>query len=317
MSSTSRSRSENSRSVRPSPATTASPRPVRMPIAIAVLDAGPVEQVAVQLAAGQAVGLDGLGEAQRRTPAGGMRGQQRVTRRVAHEGLKRAGRLGPGRDRHVADDARGELDPVPGQHVRGNELGERPERTTTQFGLRPGLDERPGEPVRRVHVRVGEPGHGVSSEHTPRRAPFRVGCPAPSAAARAGDQNPAPERNLPVEDGSQTMAGQAAARGPCACAPARRAGDASSGASSEARARRRRPQASRSRIRSGRVSYGCFTCPHQMSRGADASGAVRRRRSWSHASPGQRRTPMPVGPISGVIRRQLDLFNSGDHEHAK
>jgi len=26
---------------------------------------------------------------------------------------------------------------------------------------------------------------------------------------------------------------------------------------------------------------------------------------------------MPVGPISGVIRRQLDLLNSGDHEHAK
>jgi hypothetical protein len=66
-----------------------------MPIAIPVLDAGSVEQVAVQLAAGQAVGLDGLGEAQRPTPPDGVRGQQRVTRRVAHDGLKRAGRLGP------------------------------------------------------------------------------------------------------------------------------------------------------------------------------------------------------------------------------
>ena len=199
-----------------------------MPIAIAYSTPDSVQQVAVQLAAGQAAGLDGLGEAQRRTPAGGMRGQQRVTRRVAHDCPKRAGRLGPGRDRHVADGARGELDPVPGQHVGGNELGERPERATTQFGLRPGLDERPGEPVRCVHVRVGEPGHGVSSDHTPRGAPLRVGGPAPSAAARAGNQNPAPERNLTVEDG-ETMAAQHMQRG---ASPARHAAASNAAASS-------------------------------------------------------------------------------------
>ena len=90
----------------------------------AVLDAGSVEQVAVQLAAGQPARLDGLGEAQRRTPAGGMRRQQRVTRRVAHDCRERAGRLGLGGDRLVADDARGELDAIPRQHVRGDEFGE-------------------------------------------------------------------------------------------------------------------------------------------------------------------------------------------------
>jgi hypothetical protein len=183
-----------------------------------------VQQVAVQLAPGQAVGLDGLGEAQRRTPAGGMRGQQRVTRRIAHDCPKRAGRLGPGRDRHVADDARGELDPIPGQHVRGNELSECPERATTQFGLRPRLDERPGKPVRRVHVRVGKPGHGVTSEHTPRCAALRIGGPAPSAPARAGDQKPGADTNLPVEDGTEDAAEGSFCAGPtpapaCAAEP--------------------------------------------------------------------------------------------------
>ena len=90
----------------------------------AVLDAGSVQQVAVQLAAGQAAGLDGLGEAQRRTPTGGMREQERVTRRVAHDRLERAGRLGLGRDRLVTDRARRELDAVPREHIRGDELSE-------------------------------------------------------------------------------------------------------------------------------------------------------------------------------------------------
>ena len=61
-----------------------------------VLDAGSVEQVAVQLAAGQAAGLDGLGEAQRRTPTRGMREQERMTTRVAHE-LSRRRRAAPPR----------------------------------------------------------------------------------------------------------------------------------------------------------------------------------------------------------------------------
>jgi hypothetical protein len=62
------------------------------------------------------------------------------------------GRLGPGRDRLVADATRGELDPVPGQYVGRDELGERPQSATTQVGLRPGLDERPGKPARGAHV---------------------------------------------------------------------------------------------------------------------------------------------------------------------
>jgi hypothetical protein len=150
-----------------------------------VLDAGSVEQVAVQLAVGQAAGLDGLGEAQRRTPASGMRGQQRVTRRLAHDCAERAGRLGTGRDRLVANGARGELDAVPTQHVRGDELGERPERATTQFGLRPGLDDRPGEPARGAHVCVGEPRHNATTEHTPRGVAFRVGGSAPARASQS------------------------------------------------------------------------------------------------------------------------------------
>ena len=108
-----------------------------------VLDAGSVEQVSVQLAVGQAAGLDRLGEAQGRAAAGGMREQERVIRRVAHDRPERAGRLGLGRDRLVADRARRELDAVPRQHVCGDEPGKRLERATAQFGLRPGLRRAP------------------------------------------------------------------------------------------------------------------------------------------------------------------------------
>ena len=118
----------------------------------AVLDAGSVEQVAVQHAAGQAAGLDGLGEAKRRTPAGGMREQERMTPRVAHDCLEGAGRLSPGRDRLVADGAAGELDTVPRQHVCGDELGEALQRPAAQLGHRPGFDKRPSEPVHGSHV---------------------------------------------------------------------------------------------------------------------------------------------------------------------
>jgi hypothetical protein len=120
-----------------------------------------VEQVAVQLAVGQAAGLDGLGEAQRRTPAGGVRRQQRVTRRGVHDRPKRTGRLRLGGDRLVADRARGELDAVPRQHVGGDEPGEPRERPAAQLGHRLGFEERSGEPVRGGHVCVGQPGHGT------------------------------------------------------------------------------------------------------------------------------------------------------------
>ena len=80
--------------------------------------------------------------------------------RVPHDRVEGAGRLRPDRDRLVIDGARGELDAIPGQDVRGNQLGERPERATPQLGLRPGAHDRAGEPVRGAHVGVGEPGHG-------------------------------------------------------------------------------------------------------------------------------------------------------------
>ena len=152
----------------------------------AVLDAGSVEQVAVQLAVGQAAGLDGLGETQRRTPAGGMREQERVTRRVAHDCRERAGRLGLGGDRLVADSAGGELDAIPRQHVCRDELREPLQRPAAQLGHRPGFDERPGEPVRGTHVWVGEPGHRrATDDDTPGGAPGWRKLRSPSLCRRA------------------------------------------------------------------------------------------------------------------------------------
>jgi hypothetical protein len=75
---------------------------------------------------------------------------------------ERAGRLGLGRDRLVAGTALGELDRVPGQHVRGDELDKRPKRATTPPGLG-------------AHGCVGQPRHGVTDEHPPRGLAFRVG----------------------------------------------------------------------------------------------------------------------------------------------
>jgi hypothetical protein len=83
-----------------------------------------VEQVAVERAVGQAAGLDGLGEAEGRAPGAGMRGQQRVTGRVVHEGGEGAGRLGLRGHRLMADRAGGELDTVPRHQVCGDEPGE-------------------------------------------------------------------------------------------------------------------------------------------------------------------------------------------------
>ena len=169
------------RSVRPSPATTHLTTLGANADRDAVLDAGRVEQVAVQLAVGQAAGLDGLGEAQRRTPSGGMRGQQRMTRRVAHDRRERTGRLGLGRDRLVSHGAGRELDAIPHQHVCGHELREPRQRPAAQLGHRTGLGERPGEPVRRAHVGVGEPGHGLTRHDTPRDLPS-----LPALAPRTG-----------------------------------------------------------------------------------------------------------------------------------
>ena len=59
----------------------------------------------------------------------------------------------------MADGARGELDTVPSQNIRGDEVGERPQRAKTQLGLRPGSGHRAGDPVRGARVSFGEPGH--------------------------------------------------------------------------------------------------------------------------------------------------------------
>jgi hypothetical protein len=64
-------------------------------------------------------------------------------------------------------------------------------------------------------------------------------------------------------------------------------------------------------------SQGASPARHQMLRGADASGAVRREGLGLTLRRVMRRTPMPVGPISGVVRRQLDLLNRAITNHAK
>ena len=100
----------------------------------------------------QAARLDGLGEAQRGTPAGGVRRQQWVTRRVAHDRRERSGRLGLGRDGFVADRARDQLDAVPCHHVGRDQPRESHQRPPAQPGRRPGTGERPAETVRGAHI---------------------------------------------------------------------------------------------------------------------------------------------------------------------
>ena len=75
-------------------------------------------------------GLHDLRQPQVRAPTGRVRREQRMVARAPHDRLEGARRLRPQRDRLVIDGARGELDAIPGQHVRGNELGERLKRTT-------------------------------------------------------------------------------------------------------------------------------------------------------------------------------------------
>jgi hypothetical protein len=53
-----------------------------------------------------------------------MRRQQRVTGRTTDDGVERAGRLGLGGNRLVADRARGELEAVPRHHICWDQLRE-------------------------------------------------------------------------------------------------------------------------------------------------------------------------------------------------
>jgi hypothetical protein len=102
-------------------------------------------------AVGQAAGLDSFGEAQCQTPVCGMREQQRMTRRVAHDCRKRAGRLGLGGNNLVIDRARSELDAIPPQPIGGHQLDEPRHRQLAQ--LRHGR----ASPVKR-HQPVRAPG---------------------------------------------------------------------------------------------------------------------------------------------------------------
>jgi len=100
-----------------------------------------------------------------------MRRQERVVSRPLDDRVEGATGLRLSRDRLVVDGARVQLDPVPREDVGGDERGQRVKDAAAQFGLRRRLDHPPGEPVRGVHVCFGEPGHGVTSDHTPRLDP--------------------------------------------------------------------------------------------------------------------------------------------------
>ncbi len=137
-----------------------------------------VQQVAVELAAGERARLHDLRQPQRRAPAGCVRRKQGVIARGPDERLERAGGLRPDRGRLVIDRARGKLDTIPRQDIRGNELGERLERLAPELGLRPGTHDRSGEPVRGAHIGVGEPRHGDTRNVTPAARPRQL--PSPS-----------------------------------------------------------------------------------------------------------------------------------------
>ena len=94
--------------------------------------------------------------------------------RVPDDRLERARGLRPDRARLVIDRARGQLDAIPRQYVRRNELGERLERMMPQLSLRPGPHDRSREPVRGAHVRVGEPRHGDAHDVTPAARPRQL-----------------------------------------------------------------------------------------------------------------------------------------------
>jgi hypothetical protein len=67
-----------------------------------------------------------------------------VVGRPLDDRFEGAGGLGFSRDRLVANGTPGQLDLVPREDLRGDELGERLERATAQFSLRPCLDDPPG-----------------------------------------------------------------------------------------------------------------------------------------------------------------------------
>jgi hypothetical protein len=59
----------------------------------------------------------------------------------------------------VPDSARGELDPIPYQHICRDELGEPRRHPMTQSTHDGDLRSSPHEPARGAHLGVGEPAH--------------------------------------------------------------------------------------------------------------------------------------------------------------
>jgi hypothetical protein len=86
---------------------------------------------AVELAAAERSPLPRRPTTAGRAPAGRMRREQRMVARVPDDRLECAGGLRPDQGPLVINGARGELDSIPGQDVRGNELRERLLRSDT------------------------------------------------------------------------------------------------------------------------------------------------------------------------------------------
>src|SRR4051794_30696790 len=92
--------------------------------------------------------------------------------RAPDDRLEGPGVLCPERVSVVAHGAAGELDAVPHEQVRRDELIERLERTTAQLDLRRRFQDLPDELAGGANIGVGEPGHGSESDDTPRYAPL-------------------------------------------------------------------------------------------------------------------------------------------------
>ena len=150
---------------------------------------GSVQEVAVELVMRERATLRHVRQPQSRATTGRMRREQRVAGRVPDNGLERAGRLRPVRDRRMPNRTRGELDAIPGQDIRGNQLGESPQRAATQLLLRVRAHHRAGKLARDLDVAVDEPRHDGALDDTP-AVTRRLGpSTAPSPWACGGPSN--------------------------------------------------------------------------------------------------------------------------------
>jgi hypothetical protein len=220
--------------------------------------------------------FDGLRQAQRLTPAGGMRGQQRVTLRAAHDCRERAGRLGLAGHYLVFDRARAGLDAVPGQYVCGHELGESRQCPAAHVRHCSRFQERLGEPVRGAHVGVGEPGHTVTHRRYTSRGALLGRArakPGPRRAALSGRPLATVDRHIsgwvsvspvpPAAASCGLVRLEGRRRRECRCSRGRRP----SGCDNEARDRRAAPPQQHRRAVGGRLTRTRLqrACRPQMS----------------------------------------------------